>query len=130
MAREHPVLVAPFPTTSTGLVRYQFGSISTSGQVIAGTSNNQPFGVVQDGTTGSTRQPRAVSLMLYGISKLKLDTATTVGVGQLVAASTIGAVGLAAEDIAAGLIVEGTSGGANRIVSILLSGPAASTASV
>ena len=130
MARENPVLVVPFPTTSTGLVQFQFASLSTSGNLVACTTNLQPFGVFQEGSTGSTVPPRSLPVMVYGISKVKLDAASTVGVGQLVAASTNGVIGLAAQDVAAGLVVEGTSGGAGRVVSVLLSGPAASTATV
>jgi hypothetical protein len=129
MARENPVLVSSFPTTSTGLVRFQFASLSTSGNLIAATTNTSPLGVFQEGSTGSTVPPRSLPVMLLGISKLKLDTQSTVGVNQLVCASTVGAKGLAAEDIVAGLIVEGTSGSSNRIVSVFLAGPNASTAS-
>ena len=128
MARENPVLVVPFPTTSTGLVQYQFASISTAGNLVACTTNLLPVGVLQEGSTNTTVPPRSLPVMVYGISKLKLDTATTVGVGQVIVASTIGAVGAAAQDFVAGLVVEGTSGGANRVVSVLLSGPQGSTA--
>lgn len=128
MARENPVLVVPFPTTSTGLVQYQFASISTAGNLVACTSNLHAVGVLQEGSTNTTVPPRSLPVMVYGISKVKLDSATTVGVGQLVVASTVGALTAAAQDFVAGLVVEGTSGGANRIVSVLLSGPQGSTA--
>ena len=127
MARENPLGVYAFPTTSTGLVQFQFASISTSGNLIACTSNLNPVGVLQEGSTNSTVPPRSLPVMSYGISKLKLDTATTVGVAQVVTATTAGAIAPAAGDVVAGLIVEGTSGAANRIVSILLSGPTGST---
>ena len=128
MAREHPVLVIPLPTTSTGLVQFQFASVSTSGNLVACTSNLHAVGVLQEGSTNSTVPPRSLPVMVSGVSKLKLDTATTVGVGQLVVASTAGALTAAAQDFVAGLIIEGTSGSSNRIVSVLLSGPQGSTA--
>ena len=128
MAREHPVLVIPLPTTSTGLVQFQFASVSTSGNLVACTSNLHAVGVLQEGSTNSTVPPRSLPVMVSGVSKLKLDTQTTVGVGQLVVASTAGALTAAAQDFVAGLIIEGTSGSSNRIVSVLLSGPQGSTA--
>lgn len=128
MARENPVLVVPFPTTSTGLVQFQFASLSTSGNLIAATTNLNPVGVLQEGSTGSTVPPRSLPVMVSGISKLKLDSASTVGVPDIVSASTVGAKAPAAGDVVAGMIVEGTSGGANRVVSILLAGPTGSTA--
>lgn len=132
MAWEAPGLVVSFPTTSTGLVRYQFVSISTNGNAVACTTNLIPVGVAQDGTTYSTAPPTptAIPVMVSGISKVYIDAASTVGVGQLVAASTGGVKGLAAEDTVAGLVVAGTSGSGARVVSVLLSGPSASTATV
>jgi hypothetical protein len=128
MARENPVLVVPFPTTSTGLVQFQAASLSTSGNLIAATTDLSPVGILQEGSTGSTVPPRSLPVMVLGISKLKLDSASTVAVPEIVSASTVGAKTPVAGDFILGMIVEGSSGGANRVVSVLLSGPGGSTA--
>ena len=128
MAWEAPGLIISLPSVTTGLVRYQFGSVTTAGNVVACSTDLIPVGVIQDGSTGSTVLPTAVSLMVSGVSKVRLDSASTVGVGQLVAASTVGAKTCVAGDYVAGLIVAGTSGGADRVVSVLLAAPNYSTA--
>ena len=128
MAWEAPQQILTFPTATTGLVRYQFASLTTAGNVIAATTNTQPLGVIQDGTTNSTVDPTHISVMVAGVSKLKLDTASTVAVSDIVSASTVGAKAPAAGDVVAGLIVAGASGGAGRLVSVLIAAPTGSTA--
>ena len=128
MAWESPGLTISLPCVTTGLKRYQYGSITTGGAVVACTTDLIPVGIIQDGSTGSTVLPEAVSVMVSGVSKLVLDSASTVGVGQLISASTVGGKTSVAGDFVAGLIIAGTSGGADRVVSVLLAAPNYSTA--
>lgn len=129
MAYESPVHLISFPTTSTGIARYRFVDLSTSGNLIYTVSNGNAVGVVQDGSTGSTVPPNAMAVMTAGISKVAVSTASTVGVGQTVAATSRGSIkGAAAASHAVGKVVAGTSGGAGRIVSVLISPVGHSTA--
>lgn len=132
MAWEAPGLDISLPTTTTGLKRYRFVNISTGGNVIYPVVNGQTIGVLQDGTTGTTRQPRACTVRVGGVSKVVTGaTASTVGVGELVAASSIGVPKtMVAAAIAAGRVIAGSSGAANRVLTVLLSAPNASTATI
>src|SRR5688572_3507199 len=121
MAWESPGQIVSFPTTSTGIARYRFVNVSTSGNAIYTVVDGSAVGVTQDGTTGSTVQPTAVAVMISGVSKLAVSTASTVGVGQVVAATSRGSIkGAVAASFALGKVVAGTSGGAGRVVSVLI----------
>jgi len=131
MAWEAPGQIVSFPCATTGLKRYRFVDISTAGNVISPVVNGPTIGVLQDGTTNSTVDPTHVSVMISGISKVAVSTASTVGVGELVAASSVGSPkGFVAASVVAGRVVAGTSGGANRVLSVLIAGANASTATV
>lgn len=126
MAWDSPGHIVSFPTTSTGLVRYRFVNISTSGNLIYPTGGGPSIGVLQEGSTGSTTAPRSLPVMISGISKIDVVAASTVGVGQIVVASSVGSpVGSTAGDYVSGRIVAGTSGSSRRILSVLVlpSGP-------
>lgn len=129
MAWESPGHLVTFPCVTTGIARYRFVDISTAGNVIYTVVNGPTIGVIQDGTTGSTVDPTNVSVMINGVSKVAVSTASTVGVGQTVAASSRGSiVGAAAASYAVGRVVAGTSGGAGRVVSVLINPVGHSTA--
>ena len=131
MAWEAPGLVVSLPCATTGIQRYRFVNISTAGNVIKPTADGQTIGVTQTGTTGSTEDPKSISVMLVGVSKLSGSTASTCGVGEVVAATTGGGVKpMIAASVAAGRIIAGTSGGANRVLSVLIAGVGQSTATV
>ena len=131
MAWEAPGQIVTFPCVTTGLARYRFVNISTAGNVIYTVAAGESIGVIQDGTTGSTVDPTCASVMISGISKVAVSTASTIGVGQTVAASSRGSAVVAiAASYAVGKVVAGTSGGANRVVSVLLSPAGHSTALV
>jgi hypothetical protein len=105
--------------------RYRFVSVSTAGQATHPSSGAAAIGVLQN-------QPKTendmATVMVSGVSKVKLNAASTVGVPDLVAVSTDGEViALAAGDAAVGRIVAGTSGGAGRIVSVLIGSVGGST---
>lgn len=127
-AWEVPVLDLTFPCTSTGIKRQRFVNLSTAGKVIAPVVNGPVIGVVLDGTTESTRDPRAVSVRVLGVAKVSC-TASTVGVGELIATSTNGSPkGAAAASYVAGRVVAGTSGAVNRVISVLVNPFSGSTA--
>lgn len=130
MAVEFPGQIVSLPCATTGIPQYRFVDISTAGNVILTVSNGPSIGVTQTGTTGSTEDPKAITVMLNGISKLAVSTASTCGVGEIVAATSRGSVKpMAAASVPAGRIIAGTSGGAGRVVSVLFPVPA-STATV
>lgn len=130
MAVEFPGQIISLPCATTGIAQYRFVDISTAGNVIAPVANGQTIGVTQTGTTGSTEDPKSITVMISGVSKLAVSTASTCGVGEVVAATTAGSIKpMTAAAIPAGRIIAGSSGGAGRVVSVLLS-VAASTATV
>ena len=131
MAVEFPGQIVSLPCVTTGINQYRFVNISTAGNVIRPVADGHTIGVTQTGTTGSTVDPKSISVMISGISKLALSTASTIGVGQVIASSTKGdAKILVAASIPAGQIVAGSSGGAGRVVSVLIAGVNVSTASI
>lgn len=131
MAWESPGQIISLPCATTGLVRYKFVDISTAGNVIHPLANGQTIGVIQDGTTGSTVDPTNVSVMISGVSKVAVTSASTVGVGEVVGVTTAGSpTAMAAASIPAGRVIAGTSGAANRVLTVLIAGVSASTATV
>jgi hypothetical protein len=130
MAVEFPGQIISLPCVTTGVPQYRFVDVSTAGNVILTVSNGPSIGVSQTGTTGSTEDPKSISVMINGVSKLAVSTASTCGVGEIVAATSRGsAKPMAAASVPAGRIIAGTSGGAGRVVSVLFPVPA-STATV
>ena len=89
MAWEAPGQIVSFPCVTTGLARYRFVNISTAGRVIYTVANGESIGVIQDGTTGSTVDPTVVSVMVNGVSKVAVSTASTIGVGISFMASSL-----------------------------------------
>lgn len=129
MAWEAPGQIITLPCATTGLARYRFVNVSTAGRVIYTVASGPSIGVLQDGTTASTVDPTAVSVMISGVSKVAVSTASTCGVGEVVAVTSRGSVKPAvAAAYAAGQIVAGTSGAAGRVVSVLIAGVGNSTA--
>ena len=131
MAVEFPGQIVSLPCVTTGIGQYKFVNISTAGNVIRPVADGHVIGVTQTGTTGSTVDPKSITVMLSGVSKLALSTASTIGVGQVIAATTKGeAKILVAASIPAGQVIAGSSGGAGRVVSVLIAGVNVSTASI
>ncbi len=130
MAWEAPGQLITLPCVTTGIIQYSFVNVSTAGRVIYTTLGGNSVGVIQDGTTSSTVDPTAATVMVSGVSKVRVVSSSTVGVGDVIAASSRGSV--VATTAAAkrlGQIVAGTSGGANRIVSVLLATPVGNSTS-
>lgn len=131
MAVEFPGQVVSLPCASTGIPQYRFVTISTAGNVIKPVAGGPTIGVTQTGTTGSTEDPKSITVMISGISKVSGSTASTCGVGEVITATTAGSVKpMAAASVAAGQIIAGTSGSANRVLSVLIAGVGNSTATV
>lgn len=131
MAVEFPGQVISLPCATTGIAQYRAVTVSTAGNVIYTVSNGPTIGVTQTGTTGSTEDPKSITVMISGVSKLAVSTASTCGVGEIIACTSRGsAKPMAAASYPMGMIIAGTSGGASRVVSVLLSGVTASTATV
>lgn len=112
---------------STGLRQYRFVALnSTSGRLRypSNSTVGQPvLGViVTEGTTGSTRDVSVgVEARRGHIVKVEAE-ASTLSAGNYCSASTVGRVQTStnAGDSLVGLIVDGSSGGANRILSVML----------
>lgn len=121
MAWEAPGQIVSFPTTSTGIAQYRYVNISTAGNLIYTVSNGFAVGITQAGSTGSTTPPTSLPVMISGISKLAVSTASTIGRGELIAATSRGsAKPAAAASYVTGQVVAGTSGGASRVLSVLI----------
>ena len=119
-----------FPTGTTGLARWRFVSLTTAGNAqYSAAGGGGAVGVIVDGTTGSTSVSNTVvSVQMSGIAKVSAP-ASTVGIGQTVTTDANGQiVTVTAGDVAVGVVVAGSSGGADRIMSVLLGTPAGSTA--
>lgn len=130
MAWESAGQIVTFPCVTTGIAQYRFVDISTAGNVIYTVASGPTIGITQDGTTGSTVDPTNISVMINGISKLAVSTASTMGVGEIIAATSKGSSKtMVAASVPAGRIVAGTSGAAGRVVSVLFP-IAASTATI
>ena len=129
MAVEFPGQIVSLPCATTGIAQYRFVNISTAGNVIYTVASGPAIGVTQTGTTGSTEDPKSISVMISGISKLAVSTASTHGVGELVAATSRGSLKTAAAaSHVVGQVIAGSSGGAGRVVSVLIAGVTGSTA--
>ena len=89
MAFEFPGRIVSLDTTTTGLKQFRFVKMNTGGHVLYPAKGDGTIGVLQSGSTGSTRKPQAVSVMIDGVSKLDL-VASTNHAGSFIAASSRG----------------------------------------
>jgi hypothetical protein len=114
-----------FPFASTGIRQYRFVNISTSGLVLpnASTVGQSVLGVlISSGSNGSTEQlGKYGTVQFTGIAKVEAEASTLV-TGQLVSASSVGRAQSCtnAGDFVVGRIVAGSSGAANRVISVAL----------
>ncbi len=131
MAYEIPGQMITLPAStlcaaSTGTAdQYRFVGIDSSGRATHPSTGAIAIGVLQN-------QPRALddmaTVMINGISKVKVNAASTVAVPDLVGVSTDGElIALVAGDAAVGQIVAGASGGSGRIVSVAINVTGGST---
>jgi hypothetical protein len=115
--------INPFPAVaaSTGLPQYTLVAITSTGGVDHPTAGAPVSGVLYTGSTYSTNDSQVCDVMPPGaIVKVKA-AASTLGVGDGCAATTAGTVTvLAGGDYRIGTVFAGSSGGANRVISVLL----------
>lgn len=105
---------------TTGLTQYRFAVVGASGAAYPAAGAPIDGVIYSSGTTGSTETPRPVTLMTRGVCKVSAPS-STLSVGDLCCASSIGqAAPTSAGDYVVGRVVAGTSGGAGRILSILI----------
>jgi hypothetical protein len=121
MAISQNLHVVSFPTNSTALNnstnQYKFVMATTAGVALPASSNvMNPIGILQNTPTSAEVAAVAVS----GVSQLRM-AASTLAAGDLVAGSSLG-LGVAPSSDAnqQGQIIYGSSGGAGRLVSVLL----------
>lgn len=106
---------------STKLTQFRFVDVNTSGKLAFPTLGRPVVGVlVSSGTTASTNQSQVGTVQAYGVVRVSAP-ASTLAKGDWVAASSIGqAVATTAGANAVGKCIDGSSGSAGRILSVLL----------
>lgn len=112
---------------STGLRQYRGVAmgVSASGKVgypAASTIGQSILGVINDaGTTGSTKAGQYVSMAWGGVVKMEAE-ASTLHAGSWISCSTLGRAQTTTNvgDAVVGKVIAGSSGAANRILSVLL----------
>lgn len=106
---------------STGLSQFRFVTVNTSGNLAYPAAGAPVIGVlVSSGTTGSTDDRQVGTVQSIGVAKVTA-IASTLAVGDTVAASSIGrAVPSSATDYTVGIVVDGSSGGVGRVMSVAL----------
>ena len=98
--------------------QWEFVALDANGRVAVASSGASAYGVLQNKPTALGQ---AATVMLNGISKVRVLAASTMSAGDLVAVSTgaTGGAGIpAAGDYVVGRVVSGSSGSAGRIVSV------------
>lgn len=115
MAIEIPGQMVTLPAAVDLSARqFTFVTVSSTGGAATPTDGASVFGVLQNKPTSGL----AATIMINGVSKIT-NPASTVAVGDIIASTTAGQpVGLGSGDYAVGRIVEGSSGGADRILSV------------
>ncbi len=119
MAYEIPGFAFTLPASADlSTSQYSFVEVDTAGEVaLPATTATAILGVLQN---KPTVQGQAASIMVNGISKITAP-ASTVAEGDIIQASTLGqAVAHATGGNAVGRIVSGSSGGAGRVLSVLI----------
>lgn len=108
------------PAGSTGLKTRRFVTVNTSGRAAYPANGAAVVGVSLTGSTGSTRDYTAMSILAYGVARVEcLGGALKVG-AQCKATSVGKASSLSAGDYAVGMVIDGTTGSSGRVVSVLL----------
>lgn len=108
------------PAASTSLAAFEAVTINGSGQCDHPVAGAPIIGVIR-AIDDSTTTPMASIYPPGSIAKLKF-AASTVGVGDQFAVSTAGlGIAVGAGNYSAGFVMAGSSGSANRVLSVLLS---------
>lgn len=111
-------------TMSTGLRQYRGVRLTSTGGLGYPSGSTARLAIVgvliSSGSTSSTTPGSPGTVQVDGIAKIEA-AASTVSVGDPVAISTAGqVVALTANDFCVGRVVAGSSGSANRLLSVLL----------
>ena len=105
---------------TTGLTQYRFIVGGSAGATYPAAGAPIDGVIYSSGTTGSTETPRPIAIATRGIVKVSAP-ASTLSAGDLCTASSIGqAANTTAGDYVVGRVVDGSSGGAGRILAVLL----------
>lgn len=111
----------PLIASSTGIPQYRFVTITSTGGAGYPALGAPVAGVAYTGSTASTADSQVITVMPPGGVWKVACTASTLAVGDAVAASSVGyAVPTSAGAYRVGTVLAGSSGGANRIVSVLV----------
>lgn len=127
MAYEIPgqTITLPFADTSTGIRQWRCVVLKSSGLVLpkASTVGQSITGVlISAGTTGSTSTAGLVgTVQINGVCKVEAES-STISAGDLVSASSVGRVQSSsnAGDYVIGRVIAGSSGAANRVLTVHL----------
>lgn len=115
-----------YPFASTGIRSKRFVALSTAGLTYpnASTIGGRIIGVlISSGTTGSTDCSRKVgTVQVNDVARVEAESSTALVVGALVSASSVGRVQTSTNtgDHIVGQLVDGSTGGVNRVVSVQL----------
>lgn len=128
MAWEHMMGQSPWTAAaSTGLRQYRFVAMATDGTVGYPAADQPVDGVIRGsegaggGTTGTTNSGQRVSIYPTGSIAMVEAEASTLAVGDLVYSSSVGQASTQNTGAyAVGRVVAGSSGAANRVLSVRL----------
>jgi len=105
---------------STGMKPRRFCTIDSNGRAANPANGAAVVGVRLTGSTGSTVDFQAVSILSYGIARVEAKGGVLTRGSQCKATSVGLASSLSAGDYAVGIVAEGTSGTTGRVLSVLL----------
>lgn len=119
MAYEVPGQTISLDSGSTAITQFVGVSFNATGVILAAsTADTNVIGIAQTGND-STTAGEAINVMIGGISKLKA-AASTMAAGDAFGLNASGlAIPLAGNATQKGVVVEGTSGAAGRVLSVL-----------
>lgn len=120
MAYEIPGQTITLVSGSTAVGQFLAVGVDASGVILAASTADTKFvGIAQNGND-STTAGEAINVMINGVSKL-VATGTTMSAGDAFAVAATGkAIPLAGNATQKGVIIAGTSGTANRVLTVLI----------
>ena len=120
MAYEVPGQMISLDSGSTAVGQFLAVGLDASGVILAASTADTKFiGIAQNGND-STTAGEAINVMINGVSKL-VATGTTMSSGDAFAVAATGkAIPLAGNATQKGVIVAGTSGSADRVLTVLI----------
>lgn len=108
------------PAASTGLKPRRFMTVNTSGRAQYPAAGVAVCGASVSGSTGSTMDYQAVSILAYGIARVEAAGGALKQGAQCKATSVGRASSLTAGDYAVGFVIDGSTGSTGRVLSVLL----------